>query len=87
MKLKKLTKEDHQITTEMKSKPNLQDAVTIASIAEILETEVSLSLRKMIAKRFLQFRPCRPHFLRNWSLNQSIFHYDCDQIDEMPYKC
>ena len=51
-------------THNKRKKGNLQDTVTIASIAEILETKVSLSFRKLISEGFFQLRSGRPHFLR-----------------------
>ncbi|KAM2927880.1 hypothetical protein COP2_035191 [Malus domestica] len=36
-------------------KRNLQNAVTIASVAEILESEISLALRKLVAESLLEF--------------------------------
>lgn len=40
---------------------NLQDAVTIASIAEILETEVAFAFGELVAKSLLELRARSTH--------------------------
>lgn len=39
----------------MEGKQNLQNAVTIASVAEILQTEISLAFGELVAESFLEF--------------------------------
>ena len=40
---------------------DLQNAVAVASVAEILEAEVAFSFRELVAESFLEFGPRRPH--------------------------
>ncbi|RXH78156.1 hypothetical protein DVH24_001674 [Malus domestica] len=40
---------------------NLQNGVTIASIAEILESEVSLTFRKLVVESLIEFGPHNTH--------------------------
>lgn len=44
-----------------KNKGNLQDAVAIAGIAEVLETKVALAFGKLLAEGLLQLRPRGAH--------------------------
>ena len=40
---------------------NLQNAVTVASVAEVLEPKVSLAFRELVAQRFLELRTVSAH--------------------------
>lgn len=42
-------------------KINLQDAITIACVAEILKAKVPLAFRELIAQSFLEFRARSTH--------------------------
>lgn len=44
-----------------RKKKDLKNAVTIASIAEILKAKVTFSFRKLVTQSFLEFRTCCTH--------------------------
>ena len=57
MRIKKVT---HRFDNNLKIM-NLQNAVTVASVAEVLEPKVSLAFRELVTQRFLELRTVSAH--------------------------
>ena len=61
---------------------NLQNAVTVASVAEVLEPKVSLAFRELVTQRFLELRTVSAHLAHHktplsLSLEFSLCVYVC----------